>query len=397
MAGAHTTFTNGVTLTDAGWFQDVDTVAYTLFGNGTSYTGVLTLAGTTQSTSTSTGQAIISGGMGLAKNLWVGGTGNFAGAVTLQAALTYGGVTLSNAVTGTGNMVLSAAPTFSGTVTSGGDVVVGSGYGTTPTTGANYKNIYVGGGALQGNTTNGSVFLIANLDGAGNAIYTGGASYYQQSAGAHQWFSITSTTAGVAPTLTQKMILDTNGSLQANANASAGASHRFNMAATSNYAMLINNSSATPYGLQVYYDTSANNTTSYFFICNDVNNTRMAVLSNGNVLNINNSYGATSDRKLKQDISLAGSQLNDVLALSKVVSKFRRKTDPTGPLQLGFIAQDVQKIAPGLVDETEDLDKDNNPTGEKTLSVKYSIAYMKAFKALGEVIERLQILEAKCL
>jgi hypothetical protein len=36
-------------------------------------------------------------------------------ATTLSAALTYGGVTLSNAVTGTGNMVLSASPTFTGT------------------------------------------------------------------------------------------------------------------------------------------------------------------------------------------------------------------------------------------------------------------------------------------
>lgn len=33
---------------------------------------------------------------------------------TFSAAITYGGVTLSNAVTGTGNMVLSAAPTFTG-------------------------------------------------------------------------------------------------------------------------------------------------------------------------------------------------------------------------------------------------------------------------------------------
>lgn len=37
-------------------------------------------------------------------------------ATTLSNALTYGGVTLSNAVTGTGNMVLSAGPTFTGTV-----------------------------------------------------------------------------------------------------------------------------------------------------------------------------------------------------------------------------------------------------------------------------------------
>jgi len=39
------------------------------------------------------------------------------GSVTIGTALTYGGVTLSNAVTGTGNMVLSASPTFTGTLT----------------------------------------------------------------------------------------------------------------------------------------------------------------------------------------------------------------------------------------------------------------------------------------
>ena len=41
-------------------------------------------------------------------------------ATTLSAALTYGGVTLSNAVTGTGNMVLSASPTLTGTITAAG-------------------------------------------------------------------------------------------------------------------------------------------------------------------------------------------------------------------------------------------------------------------------------------
>ena len=39
-------------------------------------------------------------------------------ATNLSAALTYGGVTLSNSVTGTGSMVLSASPTFTGTATS---------------------------------------------------------------------------------------------------------------------------------------------------------------------------------------------------------------------------------------------------------------------------------------
>jgi len=50
-----------------------------------------------------------------------------ASAVTLNVPLTYGGVTLSNSVTGTGSMVLSASPTFTGTlsaatITATGDI-----------------------------------------------------------------------------------------------------------------------------------------------------------------------------------------------------------------------------------------------------------------------------------
>jgi hypothetical protein len=51
------------------------------------------------------------------RTLDVTGTFGASGASTLGGALTYGGVTLSNAVTGTGNMVLSASPTLTGTLT----------------------------------------------------------------------------------------------------------------------------------------------------------------------------------------------------------------------------------------------------------------------------------------
>ncbi len=50
---------------------------------------------------------------------FLNGTNTWAAAQTLSAALTYGGVTLSNAVTGTGNMVLSASPTFTTQITHG--------------------------------------------------------------------------------------------------------------------------------------------------------------------------------------------------------------------------------------------------------------------------------------
>lgn len=49
------------------------------------------------------------------------GTNSWSGSQTFSTAITYGGVTLSNAVTGTGSMVLATSPTFSGTI--GGSVV----------------------------------------------------------------------------------------------------------------------------------------------------------------------------------------------------------------------------------------------------------------------------------
>ena len=66
----------------------------------------------TDSSSVSTGSIITAGGVGIAKALYVGTTSNLAGAATLGSTLTYGGVTLTNAVTGTNKMVLDTSPTL---------------------------------------------------------------------------------------------------------------------------------------------------------------------------------------------------------------------------------------------------------------------------------------------
>jgi hypothetical protein len=52
---------------------------------------------------------------GAAGNFTVSGALAVTSTANIGGAITYGGVTLSNAVTGTGNMVLSASPTFTGT------------------------------------------------------------------------------------------------------------------------------------------------------------------------------------------------------------------------------------------------------------------------------------------
>ena len=99
------------------------TLTGTLTAASVTFSGLVTAAAgvsstlTTDATSATTGSIITAGGISTQKALWVGTTSRLVGAVTMNAALTYGGVTLSNAVTGTGNMVLSASPTLTGTLT----------------------------------------------------------------------------------------------------------------------------------------------------------------------------------------------------------------------------------------------------------------------------------------
>ena len=145
----------------------------------------------------------------------------------------------------------------------------------------------------------------------------------------------------------------------------------------------------------------------------------IVIRSNGNVQNTNNSYTGISDIKLKENIVDAKSQWDDIKGLRVVNYNFKKETGAETFKQLGLIAQEVEKVCPGLVGETKDmetvevpvLDADGNPvlgedgkpqvsyeereTGEVTKNVNYSILYMKAVGALQEALVRIEQLEAK--
>ncbi len=142
--------------------------------------------------------------------------------------------------------------------------------------------------------------------------------------------------------------------------------------------------------------TNANNTSSFFLQCNVPGVTNaMYVYGNGNIVNANNSYGTLSDRKLKSNITKAGSQWDDVKALSSSMSKFTLNSDPINVIQLGWVAQNVKIISPGAVFETEDFDADGNSLGTTTLGVNTSVLLLKAFKALGEAMEKIELIETE--
>ena len=118
----------------------------------------------------------------------------------------------------------------------------------------------------------------------------------------------------------------------------------------------------------------------------------LRVWTNGNIQNTNNSYGALSDQKLKENIVDANSQWSDIKSLR--VRNYNMIEGQTHT-QIGVIAQEVETVSAGLVYESPDRDEDGNDLGTVTKSVNYSVLYMKAVKALQEEMDRIETLEAK--
>jgi len=119
------------------------------------------------------------------------------------------------------------------------------------------------------------------------------------------------------------------------------------------------------------------------------------IYTNGNIQNLNNSYGSLSDQKLKENIVDAASQWNDLKDLQIRKYNFKAETGNQTHTQIGLIAQEVELVSPGLVTESPDRDAEGNDLGTVTKSVNYSVLYMKAVKALQEAMERIEQLEAE--
>jgi hypothetical protein len=147
--------------------------------------------------------------------------------------------------------------------------------------------------------------------------------------------------------------------------------------------------------------------------------TTFIVYSNGTVQNSTGSYGTISDAKNKENIVDANSQWDDIKSIRVRNFNFKESIGLETIRQIGVVAQEVELVSPGLVYETEDkesvevpvldengdsvLDHNGNPAtnreerslGTTTKSVRTSVLYMKALKALQEAMERIEQLEAK--
>ncbi len=155
-------------------------------------------------------------------------------------------------------------------------------------------------------------------------------------------------------------------------------------------------SSGTMRGLQINYSAQAPDDSNPAIIYEDSSAVRFRVNNDGDVKNHDNSYGSTSDERIKEGIRDANSQWDDIKAVK--VRNFKHKSDieqygDKAREQIGVIAQELESSGMDKLVKDEVLDEDGNITEHKT--VKYSILYMKAVKALQEAMAKIETLETK--
>jgi len=125
------------------------------------------------------------------------------------------------------------------------------------------------------------------------------------------------------------------------------------------------------------------------------NTRRIEIEADGDIYNTNGTYGTISDAKLKENIVDAASQWDDIKALQVRKYNFTEASGLPTDTKIGFIAQEVEEVSPGLIKTNPDLDSDGNDLGTSTKAIKTTILFTKAVKALQEAMERIETLEAK--
>jgi hypothetical protein len=149
------------------------------------------------------------------------------------------------------------------------------------------------------------------------------------------------------------------------------------------------------YGILKVYSTRTT-TNGTFRICAFTNGNGSGacyIADSGNVTNTNNSYGSSSDVKLKENIVDTTPKLEKLMRLR--VRNYNLKTKPDEP-HIGLIAQETETVFPGLIEEsidyhdiqtTDENGKEvtkNVPTGTTTKSIKYSVFVPMLIKAMQE-------------
>ena len=278
------------------------------------------------------------------------------------------------------------SPNYTGTLTGGTDVVnIGSGQV--------YKD-------ASGNVGIGTISPLDKLDVTGDSIAINGSSQYRQlnlyesgTRRAYLTYDSTNNLLGLiaeesgsvlqlGTAATERMRLDNVGNLLLGRTTTFVGS-KFSIESTNGTQVgVVHNSSSG----QAYLSNGVAAASTAWAHFNGVSSNNGAqnifIYGNGNIVNANGSYGAISDIKLKENIVDASPKL-EKLCQVRVVN-YNLKGDYEHHKQLGVIAQEIEQIFPGIIDETSDKDIDGNELGTTTKSVKYSVFVPMLIKAIQE-------------
>ena len=188
----------------------------------------------------------------------------------------------------------------------------------------------------------------------------------------------------------ERMRIDSSGNLLVGV--TTGSANRFAKNASGAQVLEVLNSSTTSGSRALEIGLSTNADAAGTFIrCGDAGAFRFYVLGNGNALNSNGSYGTISDAKLKENIVDATPKLEKLNQVRVVNYNLIGDTQK----QIGVIAQELEQVFPGMVEESPDRDKDGNDLGTTTKSVKTSVFIPMLIKAMQEQQAIIESLKAR--
>jgi hypothetical protein len=312
---------------------------------------------------------------------------------------------------GTITMWTGATPAERVRVDVNGNVGIG---GVTPNAWSTIKPLQLPGGSLAGyagGAGNNQIGIYNNayFDGS-NYKYTttDTAQRFVTIGGEYRWYNAPSGTAGNTITFTQAMTLNAAGNLViGTASAvplSGGQGARVMGYSTGNVISASQPAAAASASFLSESVTAGSSSWYHFYGSNGngslVTSTAVVIYGSGDIENANNSYGAYSDIKLKENIADATPKLDKLMQVK--VRSYNLKDDQEKFKQIGVIAQELEEVFPGMVSESPDRDKEGVDIGTTTKSVKYSVFVPMLIKAIQEqqtiiqsLTDRVTQLEAK--
>ena len=242
--------------------------------------------------------------------------------------------------------------------------------------------------------TNGNGITFTNTAGAASGkVYQTGADYLGLISGG-SGIQFKSSAAANLVTITEggNVLIGTtsdDGVNKLQVNGSIAATSTIAAVVPSNVDMFVFNNTGATYtkSCVVASMTATGGTGSYFFYGQQSTSTvALKIFSNGNIQNTNNSYGAISDARLKENITDATPKLDDLLKVK--VRNYNLKGEKTK--QLGVISQELEEIFPNMIEESTNLGEN-----VKIKGVKYSVFVPMLIKAVQELKAEIETLKNK--